>query len=211
MYQQRVSAAHLPRRLFGKRTRTLLPTAVPELLKPKIPQNTRDKILRRKEIQTSYYDRGSKDLPRLAKGDAVHMAPKPNDRSHRWTRAQVEDQVDVRSYAVRTEDGRIYRRNRRHLRKSHEPYTRVVTDHTPTDVPLPPATEIEENSSDSAPQRPEDAATTPNPLHQNNKCTPPTEPVQGQEEHMPPAKPGTTRSGRTVKTPSHLSDYVLNK
>ena len=32
----------------------------------------------------------------------------------------VEDQVDIRSYRVETEDGRVFRRNRRYLRCSKE-------------------------------------------------------------------------------------------
>ena len=32
-----------------------------------------------------------------------------------WTQARVEGKVDIRSYQVRTEDGRVYRRNSRHL------------------------------------------------------------------------------------------------
>ena len=34
----------------------------------------------------------------------------------------MEDQVDIRSYKVRTEDGRLHRRNRRHPRQSKEPF-----------------------------------------------------------------------------------------
>jgi len=45
---------------------------------------------------------------------------KPTDRSGGWYKARVE-QVGVRSYDVRTEDGRFFRRNRGHLRSSKEP------------------------------------------------------------------------------------------
>ena len=52
------------------------------------------------------------------------MRVKPTDRSGRWFKARVEQQVDVRSYEIRTEDGKIFRRNRRHLRNSKEPACR---------------------------------------------------------------------------------------
>lgn len=38
------------------------------------------------------------------------MKPQASDG---WSKAQAEQQVDVRSYAVRTEDGRFFRRNRK--------------------------------------------------------------------------------------------------
>ncbi|PFX33017.1 Uncharacterized protein K02A2.6 [Stylophora pistillata] len=79
-------------RMFSRRTRTLPPTSK-KLLKP-----------------------------HLVKGDVVHMKPQASDGKQRWTKAQVEQQVDVRSYAIRTEDGRLFRRNRRHLRLSKEPF-----------------------------------------------------------------------------------------
>ena len=37
-------------------------------------------------------------------------------RSNKWVKATVNNQVDIRSYQIRTEDGRVFRRNRRHLR-----------------------------------------------------------------------------------------------
>ena len=45
----------------------------------------------------------------------------PSHQARKWKKAQVEDQVDVRSYAVRTEDGRVFRRNQRHLKKYDPP------------------------------------------------------------------------------------------
>ena len=105
-------------RLCGRRTRTLLPTAT-SLLKPTTTPGVRGKLLKKKERQTYYYNRGTRELSPLRKGDAVVMLPSPQAR--KWKKAQVEDQVDVRSYAVRTEDRRVFRRNRRHLKKYHPP------------------------------------------------------------------------------------------
>ena len=68
------------------------------------------------------------------------MRVKPTDRSGRWFKARVEQQVDVRSYEVRTEDGKIFRRNRRHLRGSKEaPSVRVNAEpiHRPNQTHLP--------------------------------------------------------------------------
>jgi hypothetical protein len=46
-------------RLFGRRTRTLMPTAS-ALLMPKVPHDVRNKLLQHKERQTKYYDRNVK-------------------------------------------------------------------------------------------------------------------------------------------------------
>ena len=111
-------------RLCGRRTRTLLPTAT-SLLKPTTTPGVREKLHKKKERQTYYYNRGTRELSLLRKGDAVVTLPSSQVR--KWKKAQVEDQVDVRSYAVRTEDGRVFRRNRRHLKKYDPP----PATHTP--------------------------------------------------------------------------------
>ena len=105
-------------RMFGRRTRTLIPTTS-ELRKTKIVENVRGKLLKRKQLQAKHYNISAKELPHLSKGEIVRV--KPTDRSGRWFKARVEQQVDVRSFEVRNEDGKIFRRNRRHLRNSKEP------------------------------------------------------------------------------------------
>ncbi|XP_015753291.1 PREDICTED: uncharacterized protein LOC107333048 [Acropora digitifera] len=85
----------------------------------------REKLQKKKERQTYYYNRGTRELSPLRKGNAVVMLPNPQAR--KWEKAQVEAPLDVRSYAVRTEDGRDFRRNRRHL-KTYDP---PPVTHTP--------------------------------------------------------------------------------
>ena len=110
-------------RMFGRRTRTLLPTSR-ELLKPQEVKDVWEKKLQRKEVQARYYNRkknrNAKELPSLAEGDMVCMKPPAADGKHHWIKAQVEGHVDVRFYAVRTEDGRLIRRNHKHLWTSKE-------------------------------------------------------------------------------------------
>ena len=107
--------------MFGRRTRTLLPTTS-YLLKPKVQEDVKEKLLKQKSKQAKYYNQNTKELPPLHTGEVVGVAPKPGDKERKWFKARVEDQVDIRSYKVRTEDGRLYRRNRRHLRQSREPF-----------------------------------------------------------------------------------------
>ena len=81
------------------------------------------------------------------------MRVKPTDRSGGGYKARVEQQVDVRSHDVRTEDGRVFRRNRRHLRSSKEPMcvsNNPVADSSPAAAPtnlVPPANPISGESS----------------------------------------------------------------
>ena len=65
-----------------------------------------------------------KDLSPLVKGETVrvHVMPPPHDKSQTWFKAEIEELADVGSYKMKTEDGRILNRNRRHLCRSREPF-----------------------------------------------------------------------------------------
>ena len=52
----------------------------------------------------------------------VNVMPLPHDKSQTWFKAEIEELTDVRSCKVKTEDGRILGRNRRHLCRSREPF-----------------------------------------------------------------------------------------
>ena len=118
-------------RLFGWRTKTLVPTSS-RLLVPGLVHGVPHKLKERKAKQAYYYDRGAKELNRLKPGDVVRVKLRPNSKE--WTRAAVDKEVDIRSYQVRTEDGRTYRRNRRHLRQTREPFLRATFVESSTDL-----------------------------------------------------------------------------
>ena len=88
-------------RLFGRQTKTLLPTSN-HLLKPKIPKEVEDKLTLKKAKQAMYYDRGTKELEELLPGDLVRIQPQQSKLRKRkdWTLARVEGKVDIRSYQV---------------------------------------------------------------------------------------------------------------
>jgi hypothetical protein len=111
------SPAH---RLFGRRTKTLLPTPT-KLLETSGAQNITDKLGRNKSKQEYYYNKGTKELVPLEPGDSVRI--KPSAGRKRWVKAEVDSQVNIRSYNVTTEQGQTYRRNRRHLRLTPEAVT----------------------------------------------------------------------------------------
>ena len=122
-------------RLFSRRTKTLLPTSN-QLLKPKIPGDVNQKMKLQKAKQSMHHNRGAKELEELRPGDVVRIQPQKTQFGKKeWTKARVEGKVDIRSYQVRTEDGRAYRRNRRHLRRTQE-----AMCNSEVDVLLPPRT-----------------------------------------------------------------------
>jgi len=67
----------------------------------------------------------------------VVVRVKPDKDSKRWAKATVDKEIDVRSYQARTEDGRTYRRNRRHLTLTKEPFSRATSPESPGHQDLP--------------------------------------------------------------------------
>lgn len=106
-------------RFFGRRTKTLLPTAGSLLTQTDTDKCQTTQLLRaRKDRESFYYNAGSKTLPTLEKGDMVRI--QPTKKGQRWTQATVEGPAGVRSYQVTTGDGKAYWRYRRHPRLSAE-------------------------------------------------------------------------------------------
>lgn len=92
-------------RLFGRRTKTPLPTSN-QLLKPKLPEEVDQKLKLQKAKQSLYYNQGAKELKELRPGDTVRLQPLKSHfgKKKDWTQARVEGKVDIRSYQVRTEE-----------------------------------------------------------------------------------------------------------
>ena len=109
-------------------------------------------------------------------GEVARVAPKPGDRERKWFKAQVEGQVDIRSYEVGPEDGRLYRWNRRHLRQSKEPFGQT----SETSLVRPP----QENPSSPAPAAAE-------PIRPQFTAQPVQNNLGGQPKQAEP-KPGAT-------------------
>ena len=119
-------------RLFGRRTRTLLPTSS-QLLEPETVRGVPNKLAGRQRKQAAYYNKGARNLPWLSEGDHVYMAPAPGQS--KWKSASVIKYLGNRSYLVKTDDGGgLYRRNRRHLRQvaRQADYQRQTTVTGPT-------------------------------------------------------------------------------
>lgn len=185
-------------RIFGRRTKTLLPVSE-GMLKPRYADKVKEQLHYRKGRETHYYNKGAKELPTLQEGDVVRVRPKGNEKS--WKKAIVEGQVDIRSYNIRTEDGREYRRNRRHLRTSREHFARELS----------PSPKIESNSEtypNTGPSRVtnHDPATT-SPVKPNRPVDEPDTALNKPSlTHQADPAVIVTRSGRVVKPPKRLQE-----
>ena len=104
-------------RLFSRRTRISLPMAN-HLLQPKVIPDVHLNLQQRQNKLALSFNRGAKALQPLKDGDVVRVRPLPGHS--KWFKVQVSKQEAPRSYQVRTEDGRLYRRNRSHLYKVPE-------------------------------------------------------------------------------------------
>ena len=189
--------------MFGRRTRTLL-SALKELLEPQLVRDVRERKLQRKEVQTRYFNRNIEELPRLDEGDVVRMKPQASNRKKAWTKAQVKKQVDVRSYSVRTEEGRFFRRNRRHLRQSKEPFMAKDAEvEIPSSVPNSPPPKVY-----TEPEPAQNSTGHPTTLSSNQSDPEPqvvrTAPLSAECQK----NSAVTRSGRSIRHPSYSKDYV---
>ncbi|CAB3995375.1 Hypothetical predicted protein [Paramuricea clavata] len=88
-----------------QRTKTLLPVTA-KLLAPRVVETHYQEIVKGQECQAKYYNRGTKNLPRLRKEDKVRIQDhRQGLKKSLSVKAIVKAEVDIRSYEVETQDG----------------------------------------------------------------------------------------------------------
>ena len=129
----------------------------------------------------------------------------PSPQARKWKKAQVEDQVDVRSYAVRTEDGRVFRRNRRHLKKYDPP----PATHTPEVVVGPSKITAEGAVKDSEepPIQPPQQVSADVSTPPSSPIVPAPAPVEDPPVRVAAASRGSSR--RQIKLPGRFKDFMM--
>ena len=184
-------------RLLGRRTRTLLPTTQ-SLLEPKNPVSSHEsEQLRLNQMrQAKYYNRSAHDLPVLKAGDTVRMKPFVLGQKS-WDKAEVTKRLDERSYEIQSA-GTTYRRNRQHLVKTAEPSVQP-------DISEQPRPDTNVGSDQSAHQQSQAPAVQASPEKEHVQTSPRTHPTG---EKGATTSPRRTRSGRIIREPAKLSDYV---
>lgn len=172
-------------RLMNRRPKTVLPTKG-NLLMPTVVFDVKNNIQKEKNRQTKYYNRSVKDLPVLSENDNVRIQPL-NKTEKSWRKGQIVEKVNDRSYKIKTEHGPNIRRNRIHLRKSMEniemnnDFDLIVSEPTMQNQDV--VDETEPSTEVTVPKSPIPTVT------KNNSDN-------------------VSRSGRTIKLPTYLQDYV---
>ena len=120
------------------------------------------------------------------------------DKHKEWVKAKVTEKVDPRSYAVRTEDGMLYRRNRRHAMETKEKFNEKFNEYSvPKKDTGIKSTVIERMSTQFSKN------IIDNENNSNNGNTSTTGVAAKQRVNNENPKVITTRSGRTVRRPRH--------
>ena len=105
-------------KLHSRQTRTLLPTTE-TLLYPAVARNVEDEIKQRQQAAKFWYDKAAKSLPELQIGQGVRMQPVENNGQ--WRKATIiKKVVGEQSYLAQTEEGNVYRRNRKFMKATAE-------------------------------------------------------------------------------------------
>ena len=196
-------------RMFSRRAKTQLPMSK-KLLQPKVVTGVQEKRRTRKQIQSRYYNRGTEELNPLRKDDVVRIKPGNNDRTGRWTKGCVIEQVGVRSYNVKTKDGRIFRRNRKFLRHTNEPFN--VDEEDSIVFPTKEQKATTENPEDRQPEdrQPlvpqEPFQVRPDGVDAETVAARPAE-IRFDHRQLNFYRPVTTRSGRRVIRPDYLAGH----
>ncbi|GBO30340.1 hypothetical protein AVEN_263325-1 [Araneus ventricosus] len=102
--------------MFSRRLRTKLPVTN-KLVNSEVFNNVKGLLIENQQIQKQFRDRSAKSLSKLNPGDNARMQ---NMKNKTWEPAQVISiDKDLRSYTVKSESGKIFKRNRKYLSKFH--------------------------------------------------------------------------------------------
>ena len=187
-------------RLFGRRTKTLLPTTSVCLAPNEKSGIETDRIkASNKRIEdTAHKNVHRKDLPPLQSGATVQVQPiKPHQRE--WKPGVVIRPLSSRTYEVQMNDGSTLRRNRQFLRSS--PTVQHEVDNAPDTTDIAPTTPT--NRPEVCQQEP---ASTSHNGHRTPQPSSSTSDVDNQETLPKTVDCGVhTRSGRLSKPVTRLN------
>ncbi|CAC5395338.1 unnamed protein product [Mytilus coruscus] len=177
-----------PAQLFlNRRLKTSLPTSLPLLMPQNI--NNREIIkkleIRQRKAKTNYDKHCGPELKQLKQGDSVVMYT-----DGKWKAGKIiQKHHTPRSYVVQTSDGRRYRRNRRHIRPTAYNDNTVEKEHF-------------KNNHNTTVRKTSTVCNTSHTLDRSETV------ASEENENIEPSKSPVTRSGRTVKVPTKLNDYL---
>ena len=194
-------------KLNSRRTRTVIPVKS-ELLEPHvIPTSSIIRAsVKKKQQNKRYHDKRAKLLPPLVVGDSIHAKIRPQS-SPLWTQGSVVRREFDRSHIVKA-DGREYKGNRCHIRKTREMTTpKLVVTYPSLYSPVGPPTQ-----SDAAlPTAPQPKfIEVPGVNIETGQMKLSDIKIKSKSEPVP-IRQGVRRSQRQVKPNSKYKDFVLFK
>lgn len=184
--------------LMSRRLRSIIPTTDAQL-QPKVldPHKVEEKLRLKQEKQKHYFDQHAKHLPTLEKGDRIRVQM----GSHWKPGVVTEDAGTPRSYRIRTDEGREYRRNRRALMKSPE------SDPSATNIsPHHESPTVRTNGSSHSKETADQAVSF---FEEPTTASQEQEEIHSLEDEI--SEPYKTASGRVVRRPPHFKDYVMGQ
>lgn len=120
-------------RLMSRTTRSLIPIHE-QKLQPEIVRNVEKQLQLLRGKQKEYFDRNTSPAHPLEIGDKVRL----QQSARKWTGATVSKTTnEPRSFIIKTDDGRVFRRNTSQLHKTQAKFDRVsdvVTNISPTKI-----------------------------------------------------------------------------
>ena len=176
-------------RFFSRRTKTELPTSEQLLLQKIVdPAQVKARLQDLKQQQKMHYDKGSVSLQPLKEGDVVRMK---TTRGFQHQAIVKSDAGQPRSYVV-NKGGVLYRRNRRDLLKVDE-----QPEFIPDEDPASAAQETTYSRDHITGQQSEQQ----NSFGQRD--------IKRSGESTQHAAVSLRQSGRVIRKPRYLQDYVL--
>lgn len=192
-------------RFQARTTRSTIPALV-MTYKSKIPQFKPKIIDRQRERAKGYYDKRTKALQPLKKGDSVWIKINPQ-RKEAWTKGKIEKKLNDREYLIRVNNN-IYRRNRIFikLQKDVTGYNDPRSSFEEEEVVLPgtasdqPDSDHEQEDQSSYEDCVSDEESIPSTSHTREPS-----PILQEEENRTGQRPR-----RNIQQPKRLQDYVLD-
>lgn len=152
----------------------------------------RNELVRRQEIQKNYFDKHSKQLPVLEKGEVVKIQNENNQKPHK-SGIVIDRDENPRAYQIKEEHGQILKRNRRMLIKGGN--FSEIDDYLEAEIE--DDVENQNNVENDFPN----LTNQGNNSRINNQEIPRVSSQVQRNNYY-------TRSGREVKKPGYLKDYV---
>ena len=172
----------------------------------------------KKRKAEKHYDQTAKELKPLIEGQTVRMKPFAlGDRV--WKKGQITKRLDERSYEVLARDGNLLRRNRVHLKPTQEQsltqhHNELTKQSIEQQTNVTPMNLQDRKESPVKPETPRIARGTQKKEETLRKTLDMA--IAEEPEPITPRKIATqpehdvrrSRSGRILRQPSHLKNYV---